>query len=277
MPLQSQTKEVRLWIDAVTRCGSTISRASWQAHDVFIRAAIAGGWRSQISRLNTFGANDLTGAMYPIIHDKGNAVDTNNGFAGGDFTLSGGLNPVSGTKYLQTGYLANDASVSSNVHFGMCNLGTFYAPGSGTNWSQIGANDNTNLSFASAAASNASNGTQTPNECALGYAGSLNSTTAVNQVSSGFWICTATDSTHCAIYRNGGASISLSPTYVQTVSVPALEFYVFAQNKANAAFKVTSFQMGGYSIGGGMTLAQATAYYTAMATLQAALGRTIPS
>ena len=91
----------------------------------------------------------------------------------------------------------------------------------------------------------------------------------------GHLIGTATSTTDRRVFVNGSQSGSTATT-TSTVALAARTLFVFARNSAlNNDFKYSSPRLGAYSIGAGLSVSQASAFYTAMQAFQTALGRNV--
>jgi hypothetical protein len=247
--------ETSTWVANVIAAGSTVSSASAAAHDTFITSAKNGGFWSLISRLNTYGANTLAGALVPLVNTVGNSTDTNYNFVSGDFSLAVGLTGDGATKYLDTGAVPFSTSahlmVSKPIGTGQANVSIFgistgtrfdiYNNGGGQNivWLQMGSG---NFFY-----------------CMMPYSGML--------------LGTLSTSTSQAVYRNG--TLVDSGTVAGTTY--ALPCFAFTANNGTGPGSISNETMQGYSIGSALTGTQAAGYYSALNALMAALGRTIPA
>ena len=254
--------ETLAWKAAIVAAGSSISNSSLVAHDVFIKTSKLKGFRSQIQRLNTYGANDLTGSLIPIIRDAGNPSDTNNNFVSGDFSLTAGLTGDGATKYLDTGYLPSVSLTQGDSHLGVIN-GVF--PGGNTN--DIGVYGFPTYGISTLQVS---------------YAGSTSLYAYDTLIQSGlivsgtgFWVCNKIG-TAVTGYRNAVSELSGTNNNNSVTFNPSWSILDFGLNLNGVPSQFTAATQQGYSIGKGLTLQQVTDYTAALNVLETALGRTYP-
>jgi hypothetical protein len=89
----------------------------------------------------------------------------------------------------------------------------------------------------------------------------------------GHLIGTATSTTDRRVFVNGSQSGSTATT-TSSVALDSRSLFVFARNSAlTNDFKYSSPRLGAYSIGAGLSVSQASAFYTAMQAFQTALFR----
>lgn len=259
--------ETSAWVARVVAAGSTVSSASATAHDAFITAAKAGGFWSLISRLNTYGANTLAGAMVPLVNTVGGTTDTNHNFVSADFSLASGLVGDGATKYLDSGALLSSfvSTTTGASHMGVVNL-----TGSAQNNVDIGIRGAA-LTVDWDLITQYGNGNAYVNCFSSG--GDLSYSSAVG---TGFHIASRTTATAIALYRNGVSKASGAGSTSFPVTLPTQSVWVFLSNPGTG-FVPSANRCGGYTIGTGLTSTQVTAYYTALNALMAALGRTIPA
>jgi hypothetical protein len=243
--------ETSAWVTRVVAAGSTVSPASATAHDTFITSLKSAGVWSQISRLNTFGASSLAGALVPLVNTSGSPTDTNHNFVSTNFTLATGLTGDQSTKYLDTGVL----SPSPDGH-----LAGLIEGGVGGTAASIGGGDTSWL-------------LTNPNGAALAdfyYGANRECKATVATTTIGFFIGTKS-SANMAVYRNG---ISVATSTNGSPQTSVMSTTIFARSSA-----ISTTMAGGpiqeYSIGLAITQAQATSYFNALNTLMSALGRTI--
>jgi hypothetical protein len=248
--------------------------------DTFCRSIDAeSGLRAAILRLNLLCGNNLNACLVPLYRGAslsgtqlGNTTDTNNGpFVSGDFqeTGSGGGLKGDGTgKYLNTGLSPNNISSLISLHLSA----------SGTSLETSG-----DRMFVGAYNGGVGAG---PDIFALDvYAGYVSGRSArlSNYVAGQFPVITTpgtseshiigtrTSATSAVIYR-GGSSAATNSTSV-TTTTHSRNWFVFALNSSGTAntFSAGRFRM--YSIGNGLTAAQALAFSNAVIAFNTALGR----
>jgi hypothetical protein len=218
----------------------------------------------------------LNSALVPLYRGQslggtqyGDPTDTNSGglFVGGDYNetgASGGLKG-SGSRGLLTG-IAQSALTADSRHISAyeCaqSTGTFDCLLGADNgvsvnpWSLSNLNTLGTISYLAQA--NASGGQVI--------------TSASYTGGGGLWVGTGS-STAPVLYRNGSVAAS---TTGATAATPGSEtLAVFAQNRSGALADNTTARIAAYSIGLGMTAAQAAAYYTAMQAFQTAMTRSV--
>jgi hypothetical protein len=257
--------ETSAWVARVIAAGSSVSRTSALAHDLFVTQLKTTGVWSAIYRLNTYGANTLAGALVPLVNTVGNSTDTNHNFVSGDFSLAVGLTGDGATKYLDTGALPSSFATTTNLHLAACtstNAGNY-------NGFLMGSEDagNTNrLEFIE----NSGGSAFSFYTSATFYGSSYNNASAP-----GFYIGSRTGITTSGLYRNAVSKATSSGTGNSPSSLHSI--YVHAANVAGSVASPVGDIFQSYSCGSGLTSTQATAYYNALNTLMTALGRTIPA
>ena len=276
------------WATRVTANGGTVSSTTLAAVDKFCRDIdAASGLRAAILRLNLFCGNSdasLNAVRTPLYLSGsfggatiGNTIDTNFNFAQGDYqeTGSGGGLKGNGTnKYLATGFQPANFPDRTSVHLSS----------SGTSLETSG--DRAFLgSWDALAVQPVSQGTLYSIDIYAAYinarAARFSNFTAGPPVqfptvttpgaSESHFIGTRTASNLATIYR-GGAFAASNSTSVTPVST-AFGFFVFAFNAAGSPSYFSAGRLRMYSIGNGLTAAQALAFSNAVIAFNTALGR----
>jgi hypothetical protein len=105
---QVSNADAQNWIDRVYANGGTVSASTASAVNQFCNDIDAAGLRSKFYRLSLMCGDNLLAALVPLYRSTsfggtvlGLATDDNVGFVSGDYTLAGSLNNASGTKYLR--------------------------------------------------------------------------------------------------------------------------------------------------------------------------------
>jgi len=275
MPLGFVHPEAQDWAIRATANGGVVSSTVLTAVSDFCRAIDAAGIRDRFLRLNLFCGGNLSGALVPLYRSAstaanpiGSATDVNANFVSGDYAETGvnaGIKGNGGGKYLQTGLVASANLVATNVH-----LAVFLASPQTTSFNYpeiIGCKSLTPAT--SCEMLTATTSSSTP--AYFGSGASSVSSSTFNP--SGFLVGSCVNQQDARFFINGKQD---SPTFASTVNVmalPALQFYIFALNQANASQIGHNGRASAYSIGYGMTPLQVLEYHTALAAFRLALGR----
>jgi hypothetical protein len=254
--------------------GDSVSGSTLKAVSDFCRRIDAAGIRDRFYRLNLFAGTGLNAALVPLYRGQsrtgtqfGNTTDTNNGpFVSGDYAdtgASGGLKGNGTSKYLATGFATNQFASASDVHLSLSATG---AETTGDIIPLGSFNGNVinlyTIDFAQAGTSR--RGTR------------LGSGTVVGEVSP-----SATSESHLLGVRRSttdletyraGASLATSTAAV-TPAGSTRDFFVFALNSSGSAAGFTAARLRMYSIGIGMTDAQASDFFNAVSAFNTAMGR----
>jgi hypothetical protein len=251
--------------------GGSVSATTAKAVDAFCKAIDTAGIRSRFYRLNLFAGTGLNACLVPLYRGPsksgtqyGNTTDTNVGpFVSGDYVetgTTGGLSSGTNTsKFLRTGIAPSDmSSVCTNVHVSVYSRAVM-----SNNSPAIGAN-----AFSFFPGYNASRVYFRTNGNSSGIEGVLTTT-------SGHILGSRTAALASDVYRNG-ASVSGTPTDNGNTASDTYKLGVFAQlNTSEGASQYFSGTLQMYSLGLGMTAAQAASFYTAVQTFQTSLGRNL--
>lgn len=248
------------WGDAVVAAGGTYSVATLTAVSNFCKSAKAAAYWSKLNRINLFAGSSLTAALVPLKAGNGSATETNVNFVAGDYSLATGITGNASTKYLRTGMVTSTSLTANSTHVAIYNRSSAVS-GSGLVGCSAGAASEVSL-FA-------------PFTDGKVYSRHYDTTSQLVTASAigtpfGFIIGSRTSATSHVIYRNG---VSIATSSASSGAIPALEAYVFARNLNSVADGFSGNAFGAYSIGAGLTDAEALAYNTHMETFQDALGR----
>lgn len=269
--------EALAWQTRVIANGGSVSASTLAAVSNFCNAIQSAGIRDRFLRLNLFCGTGLAAALVPLYRGQslggtqfGNSTDTNFNFVAGDYAETGAAGGLLGngtSKYLATGFIPSTLSVGS-VHlsayartansvttYGSA-LGAFVAVGG----AEVGLyfNQNGLGSPAYFASDNGPGFVQSAANNPIGHL--LGSTTATNDR---------------RFFLNGTQSGS-TVTANSSIALPSdRDVFVFRRNNAVFGASYSSPRLCSYSIGAGMTAAQASAFYTAMQAFQTALSRNV--
>jgi hypothetical protein len=268
--------EAQVWRNAVVGGGGSVSTATLKAVSDFCKAIDQAGIRSKFRRLNLFcGTSDasLVAVRTPLYLGEsrtgtqyGNALDTNVNFVEGDYAetgASGGLLGNGTSKYLNTGFNVDQLPGAANCHLASYIRGTQDIASARTLVGVLfnGITDRFRLFlFSSVATTYAANGD-------LGKTSSATIGSRLN-ANGGLLLVSRTSTTSNTLYDDA-VSIATNTT-LTAETTGAAPFFVFARN---GPVEYYNGRMAGYSIGAGLSGAEATSYYNAMNTFQTALSR----
>ena len=271
--------EAQDWRNRVIANGGTVSGSTLTAVSNFCRSIdAASGLRAAILRANLFCGNDLNACLVPLYRAAsrtasvlGNTTDTNFNFVSGDFQETGsggGLVGNGSSKYLDTGLAPSVLSSLTSVHLSY----------SGTSLETsgdriaIGAYGGTGAAAPDLYSADVYAGYLSARAVRLGNAGSVGATTiATPGTTESHFIGTRTAAAASAIYRGG--TLATSSTTSASPTSTTRPFFVFALNQSPSPAAYTAARMRMYSIGNGLTAAQALAFSNAVIALNTALGR----
>jgi hypothetical protein len=253
--------------------GTTLSAVS-----KFCASIDQAGIRSKFRRLNLFcGTSDasLVAVRTPLYRGEsrtgtqyGNTLDTNVNFVEGDYAetgASGGLLGNGTSKYLNTGFNVSDLPGAANCHIASYIRGTQDIASARTLVGVLfnSVTDRYRLFLQLSGSSAPNYGIQTE----LGKAVSVSVVNRTN-TNGGLILASRTSTTSLSLYDDG---VSLATTAASTAETTvASPFFVFARNGPTEYY---NGRMAAYSIGAGLSDAEATSYYTALNTFQTALSR----
>lgn len=273
-PLPSLHHEAIDWASRVTTNGGTATINDIRAVSNWF--ADITSLRSLILRANFFLGVGLTSVLVPLIRGPvfggttyGSTTDANNGpFVSGDYSTTAGLTGNGTSKYLSTGASIMDQATAASAH-SMVWGKVLNADASGDRVAIMahGATFTDITGIVTRASADATT--------KLGYAGDPvgNRASASATITSGMLLASAVSNTDLRLYHNG-SQIGSTMTSARTAgALSALAHFIFAANANGTPGSYTANTLCGYSLGLGMTSAQALTYYTATARLIATLGR----
>jgi hypothetical protein len=266
--------DAQAWIDRVYSNGGTVSTATANAVNTFCNDIESAGIRDRFYRLNLFAGTGLSAALVPLFRGPslggaqyGGTTDTNVGpFVSGDYVETGATGGLLGngtSKHLNTGFRTQDFASVSDVH-----LGIWWRGGTVTDTRRpIGgfgaSNDNFHIDTRLAAGGG--------NLAVLGQSTSI--PTNVLDQSEQSIIASRTSTTNAVYYKNG-TSAATSTTSVTGVTGTSQVIGVFTGLfSGTTAAAWSPHRLNGYSIGAGLSGAQASAFHTAWSAFQTALTR----
>jgi hypothetical protein len=260
------------WASRVSSNGGTISSSVIRGVSAFCADIDRQGLRDRFARLSIFSGGNLSGALVPLYRSFayggtliGSATDTNVNFVSGDFAESGasaGLTGNGTTKHLECG-----PSILSQLSVGNAHLSAFGSSliaAAGVNVMGAGGSGFNSLAAlqTSTTATNRTFINGTPTLFADSAAG----------LSSGHLIASAVATNDLRIFHNGTQNGS-TLTSTRSGSLTANSVFVFSFNNNGTATQRIASRLTSYSIGRGLTAAQAAAFSSALSALNTALGR----
>ena len=258
------------WATRASANGGVISTTTIRAVSDFCRNIDANGLRSSMYRLNLFAGGNLSGALVPLYRSTafsgtvvGNATDTNVNFVSGDYAetgASGGLKGNGTTKYLDTGLLQSSLPANStHMSISGTSLETSTASARVLCGLFNGGSNGTAILYAAMSRGRAfQHGVNSVDGPAISAPSSSES----------HLIGVRRSLTDAAIYSNG--SVAATSSVSASSQNSSLSFYVFTANGYN---NPSAARLRMYSIGIGITDAQAAAFSAAVAAFNTALGR----
>lgn len=269
------------WIRRVQANDGAVSTATANAVTNFCNAIDAAGIRDRFYRLNLFCGTGLNACLVPLYRGAslggtqyGNAVDQSLGspsFGHEDYAetgASGGLVGNGSSKYLNTGFNADQLPAAANCHLSAYIRGTQSVS---TAMGVIGAifngvTDRYRIGFGASTAGNFTTISE------LGKSTQIIAVRA--NTDDGLYTLSRTSTTSLTHYND--ASSFGTNTASTAEATGAFPIYVFCRNSTtNAPVEFYNGVMAGYSIGSGLTADDVSAYYTALQAFQTALGRNV--
>jgi len=263
---------------AVLANSGDVSAATLRAVSQFCNDIDAAGIRSKFRRLNLFCGNSdasLVAVRTPLYRGEsrtgtqyGNALDTNVNFVEGDYAetgASGGLQGNGSSKYLNTGFNVDQLPGAANCHIASYIRGTQDIASARTLVGVLfnGVTDRYRLFLQLSGSSAPNYGIQTE-------LGKANNATIANRTNTngGLIVASRTSTTSLTLYDDA-VSIATNTT-LTAETTGAAPFFVFARN---GPVEYYNGRMAAYSIGAGLSGAEATSYYNAINAFQTALSR----
>lgn len=291
-PHDSIHPEVVDWHSRVMARGGSCEYRTLKAASNFCAAIDAAGLRNRFARLNLMCGNTdpaLVAVRTPLYLSRtpngerlGFSIDHNFNFVAGDYTetgASGGLLGNAVNKYLNTGLITD---LFASLHDGHL---SYYAP----QWTPsavinpgsaaIGAQQSGGAALIFARGNSGTCGGST-----AAHVGSIGSTggnlcgEVGNDAGGGHTMISRIGSAvlQATLYRNGSSAVSGNANTYLASNLPAYVFaFAFWLSGAVSVGGFAPIRMRGYSLGYGMNETQVAAFYSALQTFQAALGRNV--
>ena len=274
-PKTSGHPEALAWRDAVIANGGTVSASTMTAVTTFCRSIDSAGIRDRFFRLNLFCGTGLPACLVPLYRGPsqggtqyGNTTDTNANFVSGDYVETGATGGLTGngtSKSLLTGASIMNNATAANAHASV--YGADLAAGSSTDRNPLGVLDaglaNSVILHMRSAGSNANRA----------YIADLTNFASGSPVSTaGHILWTATSATDMRLYVAASQTASVAANRGSS-SLASASVGVFHANNNGVPVNYSAARLMGYSLGLGMTAAQAAAFYSAMQAFQTSLGR----
>jgi hypothetical protein len=280
---QVSNADAQDWINRVYANGGQVSSVTASAVNTLCNSIDAAGIRDRFYRLGIFAGSNLAAALVPLYSGPslggtqyGNATDTNVGpFVSGDYAENNGLLGNASSKYLNTGFDASAAGLTTNsVH--MSAIWPAYTQPANNSYQSVSiANSVINERFWISAFANTT--PITAIESFLGQSGTffVRDTIASTNgaaVSGGLWTASRTSLSSMRLY-NGSTQKAENTSTVASAALPSTAMTVFVRWNGTAFFGYSAQRLRGYSVGLGMTDSQVGAFNSAMSDFQSALGR----
>jgi hypothetical protein len=256
------------WATRASANGGTISTTTIRAVSDFCAAADRGAFRSAIYRLNPFAGGNLSGALVPLYRgptfggtNYGSATDTAGNFVSADYSDNGGLKGNGTNKYLLTGFRLTNLPQATSVHLS-CSATEASASGTACFLGTYNFSETTRyqLNERSGSVRNFNSGGAAPSV-------SLSDTEP-------HIIGSRTDANAAAVYRSGSiAATNTTNVSLTLATVPIIVFSLGLNPEQPAAGNYSAARMRMYSIGSGLSAAQAAAFSSAVIAFNAALAR----
>jgi hypothetical protein len=261
------------WATRASANGGVISTTTIRAVSEFCRAIDTAGIRDRFARLNPFAGGNLSGALVPLYRSfsyggslVGDATDTNVNFVSADFAetgASGGLQGNGSTKHLSCG-----ASILSQLSVGSAHLSV--------SGSALNVGNTVNLIGAGGSGFNSLAALQTIGTGTTHRTFINGTPTAFADAStafpSGHLIASSVATNDLRLFQNGTQNGSTLTT-ARSGSLTTNAVFVFTYNNNGTPQPRHSARLNSYSIGRGLTAAQAAAFSAAVIAFNAALGR----
>lgn len=260
------------WRQRVIVAGGSVSKATAQSVDVFVRGIIADGLRDRFYRLNLFAGDNMQAALVPLYRGPstggtqyGYEYDQNNGpFETADLSASLGLSANGTTKYLNTGLSGLSLPSAYDIHIAnWVTRAPTVAYSFNVGWGSTGGALQTGIGPISTITSYwfwdyPDSGSAYVQKTSVPLGFMVGSVRAAGSGGAAFLVNTGTEST---------ATSGVNRVLVDAViPVFARRLGTLIDNRANGA-------LGMYSIGASMSAAQSLAYRSRAQTLSAVLGR----
>jgi hypothetical protein len=254
------------WRARVVANGGTVSGSTLQAVSRFCTSILSAGIRDRFYRLSLICGDNLTAARVPLYRSTafggailGSAIDANNSFSEGDYSITGGIK-CGTSRSLDTG-LAPDSADYATGHLSVWiqRTGTFGRGGLVSSWNTSFTNPALWIEYASSASS-------------ANISWYREQTVSASGITGNHLLVTRRSDIDQAWYQDGalGAQDTVSATTTATSSVP---FHIGARRVGTSIQSFADENITHYAIGRSMTASQITSFYNALNTFMTALGR----
>ena len=263
IPAKLYNPETADYRDRVIAAGGTLSEASLDAVEKFVRDCKNNELWDKLLEVAPFAGSNLSAALVKLIHPAGvSGTITNVNFVSGDYAETGpngGLLGDGATKYLNTGF--NLASfLPDNSHL------SFYLRedvSASANRSLLGGLSSTEQYWLGAL-------TNTQRNVRLGQTATATQTANMTK---GFYAGSRTGGSSLKLYKDGLVIATDSASVTHTK--PSVSLYAFAFSSSGSASAYLPGRGSFYSIGHGLTEIETLLLHDAVRTLQRNLGRDI--
>jgi hypothetical protein len=251
--------ETLQYLNRILLNDGSISEASLVAVDQFVTDCKAASIWTKFIEVGSFAGSNLNAALVKLVYQSGGSgVLVNSNFVSPDYVESGGL-LGDGTKFLNTGVLADSLPANSHVSFylreDIAQTG---------NRMMMGALSGTDQNWL---------GSLTPASAADFRCGSTITASGGGAVTKGFYTGSRESASSISLYRDA-TLIGGSGTFTTTVR-PNLAMYLWGYNSGGAAAARIAHRGCFYSIGEALNATEVAALNTAVRALQIALNRNI--
>lgn len=254
------------WVTRTLANGGTVSAATATAVDTFVKAAKANGYWTKLQRINLMCGTGLKSCLTPLKIGGGNASDVNmNGahFVEADYSEATGLQADGAQEWLDTGFIC------STVPGVTLHMSYYSRSSSGNGNACMGISDGTNR----ATFYDLTGGRQIRSDFYDFNNGStISSAIAAGPI--GHIVSSRMSNVDQKIYRKG-VEIGNNALTITSVKPGTYGCYIFGYNSTGSIGQLSNQLLAGYSIGDGLTAAEALAYYTDLQAFQTALGRAV--
>ena len=262
VPVKLYNPETLNYRDRVLANGGLITEGTLDAIEKFVQDCKNAHLWDKLLDVGPFAGSNLNAALVKLVHPAGvPGLLTNFNFVSGDFAErgpNGGLLGDGATKYLNTGFSAQN-HLPDNSHLSFYLREDIVVTG---NRAMGGAVDGGNQYWI---------GALTPSAGVDARLGQTVTATLAGPFGKGFYLGSRTASNQLKLYKNGQVVASASGSVTHTK--PSANVYLFAFSAGASASALLPGRGSFYSIGHGLTEAQALALHNAVRTLQQNLAR----
>lgn len=258
--------EAASWRTRVVANGGSVSSTTMRAVDRFCRSIDGAGLRDRFVRLSLLCGDNLTAARVPLYVNTsatgptlGNAIDTNNSFAAGDYTVTGGIK-CGTSRSLNTGLAPDSADYATgHVSVWIRRTGVVGRSGLISTWNTFYTQPSLSIEYA-------------PSNSNGWFQWYLEQNAGAGTVTGNHLLVTRRSTTDQAWYTNAalGAQETTTTTTTATSSTP---WHIGCRRVGTTSEAFSDENVTHYSIGRSLTAAQITSFYNALATFMTALGR----